>query len=81
MAVMAAVVATLVCLPLGAMLALILRLVGVPFDIQLTFDGSLHAALGLLAWWVVFFIGACGYAAWAFPWGDQAFGRPGRNDL
>ena len=77
LAVMAAVVATLAYLPLGAMLALILFLSGIPFEVQLTFGGALHAALGLLVWWVVFFAGACGYAAWVFPWGDKAIGWPG----
>lgn len=78
-AVMAAIVATLVYLPLGALVALALRLSGVPFDAMLTFGGELHAALGLLVWWLFAFAGACGYAAWMFPWGDKVFSWPGRE--
>jgi hypothetical protein len=72
-AVMAAIVATLALLPLGVLVALALRLAGVPFDAMLTFGGEIHAALGLLVWWLFAFAGACGYAAWMFPWGDQVF--------
>lgn len=78
-AVMAAIVATLVYLPLGVLVALALRLSGVPFDAMLTFGGELHAALGLLVWWLFAFAGACGYAAWVFPWGDRVFSWPGRE--
>lgn len=78
-AVMAAIVATLVYLPLGVLLAIVLGLSGVPFHAMLTFGGELHAALGLLVWWLFAFAGACGYAAWVFPWGDRVFSWPDRE--
>jgi len=77
MTVMAAIIATLAYVPLGVVLALALGMVGVPLDALLTFGGTVHAALGLLLGWLLVFTGACGYAAWLFPWGDEVFGWPG----
>jgi len=77
MAVMAAIVATLVYVPLAAALGLVLFLIDVPYEALLTFGGALHTVLGLLAWWALVFGGACGYAAWVFPWGDKALGSGG----
>ena len=77
MAVMAAIIATLTYLPLGVVLALVVRLVGMPLDVLLTLGGTVHATLGLLLGWRLVFAGACGYAAWLFPWGDKVFGWPG----
>ena len=70
-AVMAAVVATLVYFPLGIALALIVPLLGITFDALLTFGGAVHFVLGLLLWWLATFAGACGYAAVMFPWGHE----------
>lgn len=78
-AVMAAIVATLAYLPLGVLLALTLRLFGIPLDALLTFGGALNAVLGLLAWWLFAFAGACAYAAWVFPWGDKVLAWPSRK--
>jgi Na+/H+-dicarboxylate symporter len=77
MAVMAAIVATMSYLPLGVVLALALRWAGMPLDVLLTLGGTVHAVLGLLLGWLLVFAGACGYAAWLFPWGDKIFGWPG----
>jgi hypothetical protein len=77
MAVMAAIVATLAYLPLGVMLAMVLRLAGVPPEVLLTLGGTVYAPLGLLLGWLLVFAGACGYAAWLFPWGDKSFAWPG----
>ena len=79
MIVAAAIVATLVYLPVCLVLALTLRAFGVSFTHWLTLGEVLHPALGLLAWWLVIFVGACGYAALLFPWGDRFFGWPGRD--
>jgi hypothetical protein len=76
MAVMAAIVATLACIPVGAALAFVLHQVGVPVVALLTLDGSVHAAFGLVLWWLIVFAGSCGYAAWAYPWEDRRFGWP-----
>lgn len=79
MAVMAAIVATLVYLPVCIALALAFRAFGVSFEAWLTLGAALHPALGLLAWWLFVFVGSCGYAAWEFPWGDRNFGWPVRK--
>ena len=67
-AVMAAIVATLTYFPLGIASALILPQLGITFDALLTFGGAMHFVFGLLLWWLLTFVGACGYAAWMFPW-------------
>jgi hypothetical protein len=77
--VVAAIVATLVYLPFGVLLVLVLRLFGIPYDSLLTFGGTLNVGVGLLAWWLCALAGACGYVAWVFPWGDKAGAWPGRK--
>ena len=65
---MAAIVATLLCLPVGAVLAVLAYLfLDVPMQSILTFGGALHAVAGLLAWWTVAFIAAVVYAVFAMP--------------
>jgi hypothetical protein len=65
---MAAIVATLLCLPVGAVLAVLTYLfLDVPMQSILTFGGALHAVAGLLAWWTVAFVAAVVYAVFAMP--------------
>ena len=68
---MAAIVATLAYFPVGLLLALALRIAGVSVHAWLTFGGALHAFLGLVAWWLLFFLGSCVYTAWVFPWDEK----------
>lgn len=60
---MAAIVATLMYLPVGAILALSAVAVGVSFDAFLTFGRALNGFQGLLAWWALGFVAALPYAA------------------
>lgn len=61
---MAAIVATLMCLPVGAILALsAFAVFGISFDAFLTFGGALNGFQGLLAWWTLGFLAALPYAA------------------
>lgn len=76
MAMMAAIVATLACIPVGAALALVLHQLDVPLDAVLTLGGAVHASVGLVLGWLIVFAAACGYAAWVFPWEDRQFGWP-----
>ena len=67
--VMAAIVATLMCLPVGALLALFgFAVLGVSFHAFLTFGGALNGFQGLLAWWTLAFFAALPYAAYVLPW-------------
>jgi hypothetical protein len=79
MALMGAIVATLLYFPAGLALALVLVLFGVSFGDIVTFGGALATPLGLFAWWLLAFVAACIYAAWAFPWSDPALGWPGKK--
>ena len=72
---MAAIVATLLCGPLGALLALFsFALLGISVHSFVTFGDTLNAVAGLFAWWLVTFVPAFGYAALAM----RDDGRPGR---
>jgi hypothetical protein len=71
-ALMAAVVATLLYVPVVVALALLLRLVGISPESVATFGGALGLFSGLFAWWLLTFQAACIYAACAFPWREEA---------
>lgn len=79
MMVLTAIVATLVYLPACIVLALALYAIGISLETWLTLGGTLHPALGILAWWLLIFVGAFGYVAWQFPWENRVFGWPGRE--
>lgn len=71
MLVMAAVVTTALCIPVGAVLALVSFVAfGVSLHAFVTFGGSLAPYWGLLAWWAVLFVPALAYAAYAMPWSE-----------
>lgn len=66
--VLAAIVDTLMCLPVGALLALLgYAVFGIPFHDLLTFQGTLNAVQGVLAWWALGFLAALPYAALCAP--------------
>ena len=67
--VMAAIVATLLVCPVGALLALLsFILLGISLHAFVTFGGTLSALQGVLAWWLVSFVPALAYAVHALPW-------------
>ena len=68
LAVMGAVVATLMYLPLGIAVAMVFGLFGFSLESVVTFGGALNIYSGLFAWWLLVFGGACIYATCAFPW-------------
>ena len=75
--VMAAIVASLLYVPLGALVALVSYVFAVSLSAMMTFGGILNnVLLGLLTWWLVVFAGAYVYAAFAFPWKEKALGWP-----
>jgi len=62
--VMAAIVTTLLCLPVGAVLALFsFAVLSVSLHSFVTFGDTFHAVAGLLAWWLVGFLPAYAYSA------------------
>jgi len=66
--VMAAIVATLLVLPAGALLGLLAYAVlGVTFSGFLTFGGALSVHAGLAAWWALAFAAALVYSLFAMP--------------
>lgn len=74
--VMAAVVATLLYFPLGLGLALVLLVLGIAFEMLVTFGGAMGVLPGLALWWLVVFAAAWAYAACVFPWGDEVLAGP-----
>ena len=78
LAVMAAIVASMLYPSAGAALALLLWLLGVPFLAFVTFGGALHVVVAMLAWWLLAFAAALVYAVLAFPWA-QTRGFPTRK--
>ena len=79
LAVMAATVATLAYFPFGLALIFLVRIAGVGHETLITFGGNFGIFVGLIAWWLLVFIGALLYAAFMFPWGDKEFGWPGKK--
>jgi hypothetical protein len=63
-AVMAAIVATLLCVPLGTILAaLFVGVLDGSVHSFVTFGGSLYPVVGLGLWWVISFVPAFVYSA------------------
>ena len=68
MAVMAAIVTTMLCVPVGALLALLsVALLGISVHSFVTFGERLNAVGGLFVWWALAFVPAFGYAVFAMP--------------
>jgi hypothetical protein len=66
---MAAITTTLLCLPVGALLALLcFALLGISFHAFLTFADTVNGFEGLLVWWTIGFLPALAYAACFRPW-------------
>lgn len=60
---MAAIVTTLMCLPVAALLALFsFGVLDISFHAFLTFGGALSAFQGVLAWWTLGFLPALAYS-------------------
>jgi hypothetical protein len=67
--VMAAIVATLLWLPVGALLAwLCFGVLGISVHAFVTFGDALNRFQGVLAWWALGFLAALAYAGFLLPW-------------
>lgn len=60
--VMTAIVATILIVPAGALVALGCLLAGVSPLAVLTFGGHMHAAAGIVAWWIIALLPAAIYS-------------------
>jgi hypothetical protein len=70
--VMAAIVTTLLYLPVGVLLAwLCYGVLGTPFQAFLTFADTFNRFQGLVAWWMVLFLPALAYATCVLPWSAE----------
>jgi len=65
---MAAIVTTLLFVPVAALLAGLLFLFGISPHALLTFGGALNTVQGLLVWWTLGFLPAAAYAGYVLPW-------------
>ena len=68
---MAAVVTTMLYVPVAALLAGAALLVGIPLSSFFTFGGALHPVAGLAAWWAIFFVPVAVYSGFIVPWGER----------
>jgi len=69
MVVMAAIVDSVLFVPLGGILALLsFGLLGVPLQSFVTLGGFVPAAEGLVIWWAIFLVPSLVYAAYMMPW-------------
>jgi hypothetical protein len=72
MAVMAAVVTTLLFWPIGALLALACFLVlGIPVESLVTLGDRFYAWAGLVVWWCIGYLPAFAYSAFMTRWGSD----------
>ena len=73
-AVMAAIVTTLLCGPVGALLAWFsFAVLGISLHAFVTFGGALNEFQGLLAWWALCFLPALAYTACVMPWNQEVW--------
>jgi len=65
---MAAIVTTMLCAPVGALLALLsFAALGISIHAFVTFGDRLNAVGGLFVWWLIAFVPSFAYAAFAMP--------------
>jgi hypothetical protein len=75
-ALMGAIVASLLYFPFGVALALALHVAGISFQAFVTFGGAFNVLPGLAIWWLLVFAGACIYAACLIPWDEKVIRWP-----
>jgi hypothetical protein len=68
LAMMAAIVTTLLFLPAASLLAGVLFLFGGSLHAVATFNGVLNAYQGTVAWWLIAFLPTLAYSTYVMPW-------------
>lgn len=69
--VMAVVVTTIMYVPAGVLLALVLTPFGVSLYSLATFGSRLELFAGLVGWWLILLVPALVYTAFMYPWGGK----------
>ena len=69
--VVAVVVTTILYVPAGILLALVLTPFGISLQALATFGGRLELFPGLVAWWLIVLVPALVYTAFMYPWGGK----------
>jgi hypothetical protein len=77
--VMAAIVASMNYVPAAAFVALLCVAIGVPLEFVVGFGGALGIFSGMLAWWLLVFVGAMTYSVFVFPWDESSHGIGGNG--
>ena len=72
LAIMAAIITTMLCWPIAIAAGIVLALLGVPIDEWVTFGGATNRFSGVLGWWGVGFVPALAYSAFVYPWDEQS---------
>ena len=78
-AIFSAIVASMICFPLGLGLAVVLRVAGIAFETTATFGGVFSMFLGIAVWWLLFFAGSLVYVVCVFPWDETVLGWQKKN--
>jgi hypothetical protein len=71
-AMLAAIVTTMLFLPAAVLLAGLLFLVGVSLHAFATFNGVFNAYQGVAAWWMIAFLPTLAYSVYVMPWERRA---------
>ncbi len=71
---MAAIVASMLYVPAAILVTLMCIATGVPLDIVVGFGGALGISSGMLAWWLLVYVGAMTYSVFVFPWSERSDG-------
>jgi hypothetical protein len=80
LAILAAIMASVLYWPAGMVIVLCSSLLGMPAESLLTLGGSLGIFSGMLAWWLVLFALVLPCALFMFPWNVKLDGFRRVND-
>jgi len=68
---MAAILTTLLYVPVAGLLAAACFVVGVPPSSFASFGGAFHPVAGLALWWAIFYLPSAVYSGFLVPWGGR----------
>ena len=68
---MAAIVTTMLYVPVAGLLAALGLLAGVSLASFASFGGAFHPVAGLALWWAIFYLPSAVYSGFIVPWGGR----------